>query len=148
MIEGAALFGLTIGVTMMLKSPGKKPKSPIYYTRNVKQHNKPFPPEMITMLNRCHLCVLSTYLAEPHLALMHYTFCKEDNLIILCTKVLTKKYLQFINSPEVSFMIHDFPQVRFGDSEVPRQFTQTMAVGVNGIIQVKHDSSLYIFTYT
>jgi hypothetical protein len=147
---GLAQFAFVVGVIFTLHSRHKKRESKAQNFHTKKQkviHNKPYPPSFSRLLESCQLCAFSTYLSEPHLSLMHYTYYAEENVIIFCTKILTKKYLQFIASPDVAMLIHDFPQVRLQDKENSsaneiysplENFAQTMSLTINGTIEVTY----------
>mmetsp|Transcript_4723 Transcript_4723/g.14782 ORF Transcript_4723/g.14782 Transcript_4723/m.14782 type:complete len:221 (+) Transcript_4723:217-879(+) len=70
----------------------------------------PFPPEIVALLTSSVLCYLST-LADgaPHLSLMNFTYCAEDEKIIMSTRRDTTKFRALLRNKRVAVLVHDFP---------------------------------------
>jgi hypothetical protein len=73
-------------------------------------NNKPdnIPEEFTFLAENCQLCFLTTSKDNiPDIHIMFFTYCKEDNVVILTTKK-DKKYEDIVSNPNVSILIHSF----------------------------------------
>ncbi|EJK72617.1 hypothetical protein THAOC_05835 [Thalassiosira oceanica] len=71
----------------------------------------PLPPVVKKVLSRCRLAYLSTVDSEihsSHLSLMRFTYLPEEELIIMSTNRMTKKYDMISRQKGVALLIHDF----------------------------------------
>ncbi|EKX50111.1 hypothetical protein GUITHDRAFT_135304 [Guillardia theta CCMP2712] len=81
---------------------------------NEESYTPPLPPEVKEMLTSASLCHLSCNDKgdAPHTSLMNFTFVpEEEDLIIMTTRKDTKKYRLLSQRPDVSLLVHDFPQI-------------------------------------
>jgi hypothetical protein len=70
----------------------------------------PFPPEVVALLRSCALCYLSTVAdGSPHLSLMNFTYCQQEEKIIMSTRRDTLKFTALLSLPRVALLMHDFP---------------------------------------
>ena len=89
----------------------------------------PLPEDVVKLLQASRLCFLATSDGlNPHLSLMNFTYYREQELIILCTKRNTKKFQQIMTSNNVAILIHDFPhlQCHHENSDHGRSFSITL----------------------
>ena len=62
----------------------------------------PLPPQCVSLLSASRLCHLATQSeGVPHLSLMNFTYCKTEEVIILCTRKATLKFDQIKANPSV-----------------------------------------------
>ena len=68
----------------------------------------PLPPSITNLLDNTRLCFMASQQdSEPHLCLMNFTYHHEEEILILCTRRDTKKFLQLVENPSVAILIHD-----------------------------------------
>jgi len=79
---------------------------------------------------------------SPTCSLMNFTYFREDEVLILCTKRKTKKFAQISGNAEVAVLINDFPLLR-ADDGIPGSAatgTSTGSITLNGTAEALRDS--------
>mmetsp|Transcript_21523 Transcript_21523/g.49343 ORF Transcript_21523/g.49343 Transcript_21523/m.49343 type:complete len:222 (-) Transcript_21523:184-849(-) len=112
-------------LTDLVLSPRSQPLKP------------PLPPVVKKVLSRCRLAYLSTVDSEihsSHLSLMRFTYLPEEELIIMSTNRMTKKYDMISRQKGVALLIHDFADEGGAD-----RLTGEFSITMNGTCSVVGD---------
>lgn len=115
---------------------------------NEDSYYPPFPTEVVNILNACKLCFLATAnQSEPHICTMNFTYCLDEELLILCTRRDTKKYKQIMNSSNVAVLLHDFPHLSNLTEEATEAHGRTLSITLNGRVTVCRKGAIFIFLF-
>ena len=134
----AASIVATLGVQRLMAQCASPPSPPplLAPRTGMEEIRPPFPPSVVALLRSSALCYLSTVAdGTPHLSLMNFTYCQEEEKIVMSTRRDTKKFAALLSLPRVALLLHDFPDQHSNhreDAEQEGSYGRTYSITLYG----------------